>query len=101
MLRRVLVLLSTYNGIKYLREENKLIQIENLKNVVNYQKNLSECYLKKLNEEENEYIKNIFLEEIKKDFISIEESGKFLFRPSFLGADNLILTLSFCENLTF
>ena len=89
-----------YNGIKYLREENKLIQIENLKNVVNYQKNLSECYLKKLNEEENEYIKNIVLDEIKKDYISIEESGKFLFRPSFLGDDHLILTLSFCENLT-
>ena len=89
-----------YGGLKELKEEDKLIKIENLKNIVDSQKILSERYLKKLNEEENEYIKNIFLEEIKKDFISIEESGKFLFRPSFLGADNLILTLSFCENLT-
>ena len=89
-----------HNDIKVMKEEDKLVQIEYLKNIVDSQKIISEYYLQKLNEDENNYIKNIVLEEIKKDFISIEESGKFCFRPSYLGNNYLILTLSFCEDLT-
>jgi hypothetical protein len=89
-----------HNDIKEIKEEDKLEQIEYLKNVANTQKNITDYYLQKLNENENNYFKNVVLEEIKKDFISIEESGKFCFRPSYLGNNNLILTLNFCEDLT-
>ena len=91
---------DSYNDIKEIKEEDKIIQIQVLKYIINSQKNISEYYLKKLNEDENTYIKNIVLEEIKKDFISVEESGKFCFRPSYLGDNYIILTLSICEDLT-
>ena len=82
------------------KEEDKIMSTFILKNIINTQKNKGEKYLKKINEEDNNFIKNIILSDIKKDFISPDESGKFCFRPSYQGVDNLILTLSFSENLT-
>ena len=82
-----------------MKEINRLPSIQHLKNIINSQKGVSEKYLQKINED-NTYTKNIFLAELKNDYISINESGKYVFRPSYLGPNNLILTLSFCENLT-
>ena len=91
---------ESYMDENNIKENNKIIPIHKLKNIINSQKNKSEKYLKKINEDENYFYKNTTLEEIKKDYITIDESGKFCFRPSYLGPDYLILTFSFCEHLT-
>ena len=91
---------DSFNDIREMKEEDKLIPIQTLKNIINLENRNGENYLRKINEDENSYIKNTILQEIKNDYISQEESGKFCFRPSFLGFGHLILTLNFCENLT-
>ena len=92
--------LSYSDDIREIKEEDKLIQIQNLKNLILSEYRNNSKYLNKLSEEENNFIRNTVLQEIKKDYVSNEDSGKFCFRPSFLGTNNLILTLNFCENLT-
>ena len=79
-------------------EDNKIIEMQKLKNVLNFENKKKEKCLLKI--DENEFCKNIILDDIKKDFISIEDSGRYFFRPSFLGNNHLMLTLNFCENLT-
>ena len=91
---------ESYMDDNYTKDNNKIVPMHNLKNIINLQKNKSQKYLKKIDEDENYFYKNITLEEIKKDYITIDESGKFCFRPSYLGPDYLILTFSFCEHLT-
>ena len=82
------------------KENNKIQRIHELKNLINSLKSKTEKYLQKINESENYYFKNTTLEEIKKDYITLDESGKFCFRPSYLGPEYLTLTFNFCEYLT-
>ena len=79
-------------------EDYKLPSIEKLKNIINIHKDKNNKFLK--NRVEDRFLKNICLEEIKKEIISSDDYGRFYFRPSFLGENHLFLTFKIIESLT-
>ena len=79
-------------------EDYKISEIQRLHNIINIQKDKENKTLKKLIE--CTYLKNICLEEIKREIIAPDEYGHFCIRPSFLGEDHLFLTFSLIEDLT-
>ena len=80
------------------KEDYKLNAIEKLKNIININKDKNNKLLKK--KVEDRVLKNICLEEIKKEKISIDDYGRFYIRPSFLGENHLFLTFKIIESLT-
>ena len=88
--------LTRFNIIE--EEDYKLSEIEKLKNIINLHKEKTNKTLVKIKEDTHK--KNIFLDEIKKEKLSIEDYGHFCIRPSFIGTDHLFLTFSIIEDLT-